>query len=190
MPTNTPNPRITYTCLQPVRRGSRPPLGCLPHSRTTLPEPAVPQAPSAAPGGAPAPPGPGPAAAALTAGPAAPPPPPLRRPARAMAGGRDALPGDGRDPLRARAGPGRGALPGGRARARELPGACVNFSRGNRAESGPPRCERAWRWASGQGQPAQGGPGQVLPTLRETTTLWPKPRTLPLEREEEEEADT
>lgn len=107
MPTNTPNPRTPYTCLQPVRRGSRPPIGRLPHSRTTLPELAVPRAPRA-PGGAPALPGPGPAAAALTAGPAA---PPLRRPARAMAGGRDALPGDGRDSLRARAGPGRGALP-------------------------------------------------------------------------------
>lgn len=179
MPTNTPKPRTPYTCLQPVRRGSHPPIGRLPHSRTTLPEPAVTRAPRG-PEGAPR------CRHRAPRPPHSPPARPRRRRRRY---------GDPRGPWRAGGtrcretggtlfalGQGRAAVPcPGEEPAAETPRCLCELLRRkpSRVGAAETRSSRPWRWASGQGQPARGRPGQVLPTARETKTLWATPRTCP-----------
>lgn len=169
MPTNTPKPRTPYTCLRPVRRGGHPPIGRLPHSRTTLPEPAVARAP----------PGPPRCRHRAPRPPHSPPARPRRRRRRY---------GDPRGPWRA-----------GGTRCRETGGTLSALGQGRAAVPCPgegpatetPRClcELLWRKPSrvgaaetrgsrhggGQATKARGRPGQALPTHRETTTLWARP---------------
>lgn len=186
MPTNTPKPRTPYTCLRPVRRGGHPPIGRLPHSWTTLPEPAVARAP----------PGPPRCRHRAPRPPHSPPARPRRRRRRY---------GDPRGPWRA-----------GGTRCRETGGTLSALGQGRAAVPCPgegpatetPRClcELLWRKPSrvgaaetrgsrhGGGQatkasPHEGGQGRRCPHPGRQRPCGPDLH-LPSEREQEEGADT